>query len=146
MEERARSLGIAASFRYAEEVAHEEMPRYMSLADIVLLPSEREGFPLVYREAQACGRALLASDIAAATEAIVPGRTGMLFRTGDVADLAAQTLALLRDPSLRHRLGVEARALAESESLEQWTDAYVRALRRAAARQGISETPGRAYL
>lgn len=149
MEERARRLGLAAQFRFAEEVPHQEMPRYLNLADIVLLPSEREGFPLVYREVQACGRALLASDIPPAREAIVPGRTGMLFRIGDIDELAAQTLVLARDPLLRRRLGAEARAVVGEESVEQWADAYVQALRRAIARRvALAGADGerRAYL
>ena len=57
------------------------------------MPSESEAFPLVYLETQACGRLLLASDIPAGREVVVPGDNGLLFRTGDVADLTARARA-----------------------------------------------------
>ena len=133
LEERVRRRGLTAAFRFTGEIAHADVPRHLALADVVVQPSEREGAPLVYREAQACGRALLASDISAAREAIAPGRTGLLFRTGDVADLAACLLELVRDDGLRRRLGAAARAAAEHDTVERWLASYEGALRRAAA-------------
>jgi glycosyltransferase involved in cell wall biosynthesis len=138
MQERVRSAGLAASFRFTGEVAHDDVPRYLALMDVVVQPSEREGFPLVYREAQACGRALLASDIPPAREAIADGSTGVVFRTGDVGELASRTLTLIRDAGLRSRLGEAARRVAEGESAEEWAAAYAAALRRATAVRGRS--------
>jgi glycosyltransferase involved in cell wall biosynthesis len=45
----------------------------------------------VYLETQACGRVLLASDIPAAVDVVTDGETGLLFRKGDIAHLAART-------------------------------------------------------
>ena len=132
LEDRVRRRGLAPAFRFTGEVAHADVPRHLARADVVVQPSEREGAPLVYREAQACGRALLASDIPAAREAIEPGRSGLLFRTGDVADLAARTLDLVRDADLRRRLGAAARAAAGGVPLDRWIARYEAALRRAA--------------
>jgi glycosyltransferase involved in cell wall biosynthesis len=129
MEELSRQKGLTASFRYVGEIAHEQVPRYLNLSDIVVLPSEREGFPLVYREAQACGRVLLVSDIPSAHEAVSDGETGVLFRLGDVQDLAAKTLALAQDPGQRHRIGEQARAAALTQTPEQWVRAYEEVLR-----------------
>ena len=133
VEARVRRHGIGASFRFAGEVAHADVARYLRLADVVVQPSEREGLSLVYREAQACGRAVLASDIPAAREAIVPGKTGLLFPAGDVRALAAGTLRLLRDRSTRVRLGAAGRAVARRETIARWASAYAGALRAAAA-------------
>jgi len=138
MEELGRKKGLASSFRYAGEIAHQQVPQYLNLADIVVLPSEREGFPLVYREAQACGRVLIVSDIPAAQEAIVDGETGRLFRLGDVQDLAAKTLAVVQDSALRHRIGEKARTVAMAEDPLQWAQSYARVLSRAAANEKSS--------
>jgi glycosyltransferase involved in cell wall biosynthesis len=134
MEELGEKKGIAASFRYIGEIDHQQVPRYVNLSDIVLLPSEREGLSLVGCEAQACGRTLLMSDIPAAYETIVDGETGVLYRLGDLHDLAAKTLALARDPLLRHRIGEKARAAAARQTLEQWVRTYEEVLRRTALR------------
>jgi glycosyltransferase involved in cell wall biosynthesis len=128
MEELSRRKGIAANVRYVGEIDHQQVPQYLNLADIVLLPSEREGFPLVYRETQACGRVLLVSDIPAAKEAIVDRETGLLFRLGDIDDLAAKTLALAQDPLLRQQIGRKARIAALAQTPQQWVQAYVEVL------------------
>jgi glycosyltransferase involved in cell wall biosynthesis len=134
LEEHVRRHGLAAAFRFTGEIAHADVPRHLALADVVVQPSEREGAPLVYREAQACGRALLASNIAAAREAIEPGRTGFLFPKGDVAALAACTLELLRDADLRARIGAAARARVARDGTDAWLARYEAALLRAARR------------
>jgi len=132
MERRARQLGILSSFRFAGEVAHEHVPRYLNLCDIVVLSSEREGLPLITLETQACGRVMLSSDIPGSSEIISDGETGVLFRAGDVDDLAVKTLALLDDREWRDAIGRRARAVAERRRLGEWTQAYVDVLRRAA--------------
>lgn len=132
MLELGRRQGIADHFRYVGEIDHQRMPQYLNLADIVVLPSEREGAPLVYRETQACGRVLLASDIPAAREAIVDGETGLLFRLGDTEDLAAKIVALVENRELRHAIGHKARAATAQHTLNRWLGAYEEVLRRVA--------------
>jgi glycosyltransferase involved in cell wall biosynthesis len=133
MEGLGKEKNIATSFRYVGEVAPEEMPRYLNLSDIVVLPSEREGLSLVCREVQACGRVLLTSDIPAAREAIIDRETGVLFRMGDIDDLAAKTLVLAQDPLLRQQIGGKARIAALAQTPEQWVHAYVEVLQQTAA-------------
>lgn len=136
MEELGRKRGIADNFRYVGEISHRQVPQYLNLADIVLLPSKKDGVPplLAYRETQACGRVLLATDVPAAREAIVDGETGVLFHPGDLQDLVAKTLALVGDPALRQRIGEQARAGAATRTLDHWVRAYENVLRRTALR------------
>jgi glycosyltransferase involved in cell wall biosynthesis len=134
MEERAQRLGVAESFRFVGEVGHEDVPSYMNLFDMVVLSSEREGQSLAGLEAQASGRVLLATDIVASREIIVDGETGVLFRTGDVSDLTAKTLALIDDRGLREAIGRRGRAAAERRDAGQWGRAYGEVLRRVAMR------------
>ena len=90
-------------------VPHDNMPEYIRLADIVIMPSEAEGLARVYLETQACGRLLLASDIPAAHEISNQGATAMLFRTGDIDDLTTKTLLAASNPDLRVAIGHWAR-------------------------------------
>lgn len=124
METMGRQNGVADNVRYVGEIDHLLMPQYLNLSDIVVLPSEREGAPLIYREAQACGRALLASDIPAAREAIVDGETGLLFRVGDQADLTEKLCTLIEKRVLRQTLGEQARTTVASQTVGQWLGAY----------------------
>lgn len=131
---RATQLGVLPNFRFVGEVVHGQVPRYVNLCDLLVLPSEREGLPLVTLEAQACGRAMLSSDIPGTREIIADGETGVLFRTGDIDDLAAKMLLLINDHERCELIGRRARAFAEQRPLTEWTQAYVHVLRRAAQR------------
>jgi glycosyltransferase involved in cell wall biosynthesis len=126
----ARREGVAARFRFTGWVEHARMPDYINLADVVVMPSEAEARALVYLEAQACGRVLLASDIASAREVVVDGETGLLFAKGDVADLAAKLLRAAGDEDLRAEIGRRAREAALARSLGDLVRAYDAALRR----------------
>jgi glycosyltransferase involved in cell wall biosynthesis len=109
MEARCRELGIAERFRFTGWVSYERVPEHMSLADVVVLPSEAEGLARTYLEAQACGRVLVASDISAAREVVIDGETGLLFPVGDPNALAAAVLRAAADPALRAAIGRRAR-------------------------------------
>jgi glycosyltransferase involved in cell wall biosynthesis len=113
IEDLTHRYGIANRFRFVPFVDHAAMPDYMNLADAVVMPSEREGCSRVYLEAQACGKALIASDIAGAREVVVHGETGLLARKGDVEDLAEKMLMAADDAALRSHIGACARQSIE---------------------------------
>lgn len=134
MEDACRERQLAARFRFAGWIEHDAMPAYMNLADVVVMPPEDEAQARVYLEAQACGRVMLASDIAAAREVIADGETGVLFRMGDTGDLAAKMLRLADDAELRatigrnarHRIGVHALPTIVRAYLDTFADVVAR--------------------
>jgi glycosyltransferase involved in cell wall biosynthesis len=136
LEEACRREGVAGRFRFPGWVEHARMPAYLNLADVVVMPSEAEARALAYLETQACGRVLLASDIASAREVVVEGETGLLFATGDASDLAAKLLRVASDPELRERIGRRAREVALTRPLGDLVRAYDAALRRVVAGRG----------
>jgi glycosyltransferase involved in cell wall biosynthesis len=87
---------------------------YMAAADIICLPSYREGFGSVLIEGAACGLPAVASHIYGITDAVVENVTGLLHPPGDVQALVDSLHLLLSDEVLRIRLGKQAyeRALA----------------------------------
>jgi glycosyltransferase involved in cell wall biosynthesis len=133
MEDACRHAGIQHRFRFVGWIDYPEMPAYLSLADLVIMPSAFEGLARAYVEAQACGRVLLASDIAAAREVVVDGETGVLFPVGDVAELTAKTLRLAAAPDARATLGRQARARVGPHALDAALDAYERLLQEVAS-------------
>lgn len=124
-EQACSTRGIAGSFRFTGWVDHASVPELINAADIVAMPSAGEAQALVYLEAQACERTLIASDIPAAREVVEHERTGLLFGVGDTGDLATQIVRAAREPSLRGRLGRAARQAVQRHSLSRVTDAYV---------------------
>jgi glycosyltransferase involved in cell wall biosynthesis len=105
------TLGKAA--QRATFVSYTDRPEdYLAAADVLCLPSYREGFGTVIIEAGACGVPAIASRIYGVTDAVEEGVTGLLHPPADVGALAGQMSRLARDPALRASLGERARAKA----------------------------------
>jgi len=83
---------------------------FMAAADVLCLPSYREGFPQVAIEAAAAGLPVIASRIYGVTDAVVDGETGLLHPPGDVKALCSRMEALASAPQLRRELGAAGRA------------------------------------
>jgi glycosyltransferase involved in cell wall biosynthesis len=79
-------------------------------AHVAVLPSRHEGLPLALLEAAACGRALIASDIAGCRELAEPGVNALVVPPDDPGALAAAIERLALDPGLRRRLAARSRA------------------------------------
>jgi glycosyltransferase involved in cell wall biosynthesis len=88
--------------------------RYLRAADILCLPSYREGFGLVLIESGACGVPVVASRLYGTSDALVDGVTGVFHQPGDVAGLAEALCRLGCDAELRKRMGTAGRERAEA--------------------------------
>lgn len=82
-------------------------------ANIVCLPSYREGLPKGLVEAAACGRAVVTTDVPGCRDAISPDITGVLVPVRDSNALADAIQALLESPEKRMKMGAAGRKLAE---------------------------------
>lgn len=71
------------------------LPALYDLADILVVPSEREPWGLVVNEAMACGTAVIASDQVGAAQDLLGPECGAVFRAGDRDDLAGKLVACL---------------------------------------------------
>jgi glycosyltransferase involved in cell wall biosynthesis len=74
-------------------------------ADIVVLPSLREGLSNVILEGMMGGKPVVASNAGGNVELVIDGETGLLFPIGDDAAMAAALQRLAQDGHLRRRLG-----------------------------------------
>ncbi len=86
--------------------------RYMNAADILCLPSYREGFGQVIIEAAACGVPAVASRIYGITDAVADGQTGLLFPAGDVPALTQALSKMVTENAMRQQMGEAAGARA----------------------------------
>jgi len=93
----------------------EDMPALLAGADIVALPSYREGLPKSLIEAAACARPLITTDVPGCREVVTDGVNGLLVAARDAKALARAVARLQDDPALAHRLGQAARAKALAE-------------------------------
>ena len=102
---RSRELGLADAVEQLGE--QEGVVPLLSVADLFLLPSERESFGLAALEAMACQVPVVASRVGGLPEIIDHGVTGFLHPPDDLDGMAASAVTLLRDP-VRHRAVSEA--------------------------------------
>jgi len=113
LEIESRCATYAESVRIVSQTS--TLEDYMASADVLCLPSYREGFGSVIIEAAACGVPALASRIYGITDAIREGETGIFHRAGDVGDLLSGMQLLARDQAKRIEMGKSARARAEAD-------------------------------
>jgi glycosyltransferase involved in cell wall biosynthesis len=92
-----------------------ELGRYYERAAIVCVPSRREGYGMVAREAMAYARPLVATAVGGLGDAVDDGETGLLVPPCDVPALREALERLLGDAELRRRLGTAARQKALRE-------------------------------
>jgi glycosyltransferase involved in cell wall biosynthesis len=119
-------------------IAPAELGRYYERAAVVCVPSRREGYGMVAREAMAYGRPVVATAVGGLADAIVDGQTGLLVPPRDPAALRAAIVRLLEDATLRRLLGEAARASHQHVNVG---DALLAAYRDAAGRSGRA-SPG----
>jgi glycosyltransferase involved in cell wall biosynthesis len=93
----------------------DDMPALYAAADIVVLPSYREGLPKSLIEAAACARPLITTDAPGCREVVSHEENGLLVPVCDAKALARAIARLCDDPALSRRLGLAARdkALAQ---------------------------------
>ncbi len=107
-----------------------DMPALLRDADVVCLPSYREGLPRVLIEAAACGRPIVTTDVPGCREVVVHGETGLLVPARDAEALATALERLLRDRALRRSMGLRSRAIVEKEySMQHVIEATLAAYR-----------------
>lgn len=90
-----------------------DMPQVLAVAQVVVLPSYREGLPKVLIEAAACGRAVVTTDVPGCRDAIDPGVTGVLVPVRNAVALADAMEDLINDPLRCKVMGDAGRALVE---------------------------------
>ena len=89
-----------------------EIGRFYERAAVVCVPSRREGYGMVAREAMAYGRPVVATPVGGLLEAVDDGATGLLAEPASLRDALER---LIGDAELRRDLGAAARAKACSE-------------------------------
>jgi len=115
----ARQLGILDRIDYNESVDEQTLLQFYSDCDVLVLPSKTEGWGLSLMEAMACGKPVVASRAGGIPELVRDGVDGILVDVGDVRWLAESIVNLLKDPSLRTRMGSSGRKRAQQFSWDR---------------------------
>lgn len=92
----------------------EDIYACISLADIVCLPSYREGLPKILLEAASCGRPIVTTDVPGCREIVMDGVNGLLVQVKSTEALKEALIRLIKDRDLRIRMGEAGREFAVS--------------------------------
>ena len=96
IEQLIRSLGIGRSVTLTGPVTQRELPDYYNLCDLFAMPSKGEGFGIVYLEALACGKPVLAGNADGSRDPLQNGRLGVLVNPDSVPEIAQALVAILK--------------------------------------------------
>lgn len=109
MERLCRELGTCDDVRFLGKL--EAVEEVLSVADLFVMPSEKESFGLAALEAMACEVPLLTSNAGGIPELNLDGETGYVCEIGDVETMTARALEILSDENLpRFRANALSRA------------------------------------
>jgi phosphatidyl-myo-inositol dimannoside synthase len=120
-------------------VQDEALCELYALADLFALPNrtlpdgDTEGFGLVFLEANASGKPVVAGRAGGAADAVTDGVNGLTVDGTDVAAIAEVVIRLLNDPELRGRLAAQGLALARTSDWRSRTAMFLSLCKRLCA-------------
>jgi glycosyltransferase involved in cell wall biosynthesis len=112
-----RELDVGNAVILAGYIADHELCSYYNLCDVFVMPSKGEGFGIVFLEALACGKPVVAGNKDASVEAVLDGKLGVLVdpdNPREIADAVIQILSqkhpnkVLQEPDMLRRQVIEA--------------------------------------
>jgi glycosyltransferase involved in cell wall biosynthesis len=117
LKEHASKLGIGENVIFTGQ--RSDIAALLAACDVFSLPSFEEPFGLVFAEAMAMKRPVVALSNGGTQEVVEHGKCGLLSSPGDIDALAANLLRLLDDPALRTQFGEQGRSRVEQHFTPQ---------------------------
>jgi len=99
----AGNLGIADKIIFAGQ--RRDVPEILHIFDVFVLPSYYEGLPRSIIEAQACGVAVVATNVGGTPEVVINDKTGILVPSKDEKAIAKAVIDLLTNKDKARRMG-----------------------------------------
>ena len=111
-------LGIEDNIRFLGKIPPQNIPKYLSKADIFIFPSLWEGFSLALLEAMDSSLPILASRTTTILELVQDHINGLLHSPGNTKELTQNLSILIQNEELRIAMGQKSRDIAEQFSWE----------------------------
>lgn len=122
LEQLCRELGLCADIRFlGKQDAVEEL---LAVSDLFIMPSASESFGLSALEAMACEVPVISTNVGGLPEVNLHGVTGFCSDLGEVDEMAANALKLLKDESLHQEFQKAALKHAKKFSIENILPQY----------------------
>jgi N-acetyl-alpha-D-glucosaminyl L-malate synthase BshA len=130
-----RELNISNDVRFLGKL--EAVEEVLSVADLFLMPSEKESFGLAALEAMACEVPVISSNTGGIPELNVQGETGFLSNVGDVEDMTKKAMFILDKnnlPRFKENALRRAKEFDITKILPLYENYYQRIMEKASAR------------
>jgi glycosyltransferase involved in cell wall biosynthesis len=95
------------------------IPEFLSIIDVFIMPSLKEGLPIALLEAMASGKAVIATRVGENENVIEDGKTGFLIDPDNSKQLEEAILKLVRNKEIIAKLGSNARMVVENQYSSQ---------------------------
>lgn len=92
-----------------------DIPQILSITDVFVLPSHREGLPFVILEAMAMKKPIIATNIRGCREEVIHNENGFLVEKGNVVELYARLKQLAENKEMRLQFGNNSRKIVEKK-------------------------------
>jgi glycosyltransferase involved in cell wall biosynthesis len=120
----ARGLGLAERVHFLGSIAHGELASVYSAADLLVLASEREGWPNVLLEAMACGTPAVATRVGGIPEIITAPEAGVLIEDRSPKGIAAGVQWLLQHRPSREKVRAHAQKFGWDDTIQKQVALY----------------------
>lgn len=117
-------LGLQDHVTLVGAISDDSLVDHYALADLFVMPNrqlangDNEGFGLVFLEANACGKAVIAGDAGGTADAVLAGENGLLVDGTNIGAIAEAVTRLLADDPLRARMAERGLEIAKNSN---WT-------------------------
>lgn len=130
LQEHTRTHGVAEHVHFLGSKDGDDLVAHMQACDIYVHTPKVvnwnfEGFGIVYLEASACGKPIVATDAGGVRDAVRDGETGIIAPDGDVEAVARAIVDLCRDPQKRSRMGSAGKAYAQQHDWPLIVDQFL---------------------
>jgi len=100
LEKLVKKFDLTKNVLFVGRISNEDIPKYMTLSDVLVLPSLKEGFPNILLEAMASGLPVIATNIGGISEIIKNGENGFLVEPKNSKAIAEKILSLFENNEL----------------------------------------------
>lgn len=112
-------LQLEDKIEFLGQLSHELVMEYMSICDIFVLPSWKEGFGVVYVEAMAHGKPVIGCKGEGIDGIVVDDKNGILVNPKSIDDLYNALKYLIVNDKVREKIGEEARKSIQKYTWEE---------------------------
>jgi glycosyltransferase involved in cell wall biosynthesis len=137
------ALALQDCVEFLGRVSRRELETRFRQTAVFCLPSRQEGFGIVFLEAMANARPIVAARAAAVPETVADGEVGFLAAPDDPDAFARGLATLLADPELRRRMGAAGRRRVESYRADRVAGLFLETVQAALERRTPDNAGGR---